>query len=103
VAAGGLVVTEYVEEAQNRNETIRRFIERDRLQAMFSKAVILIASYRKGEGDSGSRHCMQKAKLYGKKRYVMYNETLDKDRAIFGLNLDLFASGVTALTLGGIF
>jgi DNA processing protein len=34
---------------------------------MFSKAVVVIASYRKGEGDSGSRHAMEAAKTYGSK------------------------------------
>ena len=53
---GGLIITEYVSEPKNKYESVKRFIERDRLQALYSKAIILIASYRKGEGDSGSRH-----------------------------------------------
>lgn len=86
---GGLVITEYVYEPQKKYERIRRFIERDRLQAMISKAVVLIASFRYGQGDSGSRHAMQKAKEYGKKRFVMFNHQTDFDMAIFGLNQDL--------------
>lgn len=67
VETDGLVVSEYVNEPKNRHESIKRFIERDRLQALFSKAVVLIASFRKDEGDSGSRHAFEKAKEYGKK------------------------------------
>lgn len=63
----GLVITEYVNEPKNQFERIKRFIERDRLQAMLSKAVVLIASYKQGQGDSGSRHAMQKAKEYKNK------------------------------------
>ncbi len=94
----GLIVTEYVQEANNKYESINRFIERDRLQVMFAKGVILIASFRKGEGDSGSRHAMSKAKQYGVKRYVMYNWQTDNDDKIFGLNKDLVDNGVTILT-----
>ena len=52
----GLIITEYVSELKNKYENVKRFIERDRLQALYSKAVVLISSFRKGEGDSGSRH-----------------------------------------------
>lgn len=95
---GGLVLTEYISEAANRYESIKRFIERDRLQAMFASKIILIASYAQGQGVSGSRHAMQKAKEYGVERYVMYNERTDKDKPIFGLNEQLIADGVTILT-----
>lgn len=98
VKNNGLVITEYVTEPKNRFERIKRFIERDRLQAMFSKAVIMIASYRQGQGDSGSRHAMQKAKEYGKQRYIMFNVKTDKDKTIFGLNRDLLNDGATILT-----
>lgn len=82
----GLVITEYIVEAQNKYERIKRFIDRDRIQAMFSKAVVLIASFTQGNGDSGSRHAMQKAKEYGKLRYVMFDEKTDNDKSIFELN-----------------
>ena len=98
VENGGLVITEYVVKPKSRNGGIRRFIERDRLQAMFSKAVVLIASFRQGEGDSGSRHAMQKAKEYGHKRYVMFNEKTDKEQSIFGLNVQFLENGATLLT-----
>lgn len=98
VENGGLIITEYVNEPQNRFEKIKRFIDRDRLQAMFSKAVVLVASFRQGQGDSGSRHTMQKAKEYGKQRFVMFNEKTDTNQAIFGLNQDLLVDGVNILT-----
>lgn len=86
---GGLVITEYYRDPSSKYEAISRFIERDRLQAMFSKAIILIASYRKGEGDSGSRHAMESAKKYETERYVMYNSNMDADCIMFNLNKDL--------------
>ncbi|MBQ8196881.1 MAG: DNA-processing protein DprA [Clostridia bacterium] len=92
VENGGLIITEYVNESKNKYETVKRFIERDRLQALYSKAVILIASYRKNEGDSGSRHAFEKAKQYGKKRLVMYRES-DSNDLTFGLNKDYVMQG----------
>ncbi len=98
IASGGLVITEYVTEPKNKYESINRFVARDRLQAMYSSSIVLIASHRKGEGDSGSRHAMQKAKEYGKDRYVIYDENIDKNNPIFGLNKDLVGDGVIILT-----
>lgn len=98
IRGGGLVITEYISEALSRFESIKRFIERDRLQAMFASKIILIASYAQGQGDSGSRHAMAKAKEYGVERFVMYNEQTDKDKLIFGLNEQLIADGATVLT-----
>lgn len=83
---GGLVLTEYVNEPKERFEKIKRFIQRDRLQAMISKAVVLIASFVQGKGDSGSRHAMQKAKEYGKGRFIMFNKQIDLGKDIFELN-----------------
>lgn len=51
--------------------------------------IILIASHRQGEGDSGSRHAMQKAKEFGRNRYVMFNKKTDSNNSLFGLNEDL--------------
>jgi len=102
IDTGGLIATEYILEAESRYDAIKRFVDRDRLQAMFSKASILIASFRKGDGDSGSRHCIQKAKAYGRKVFVMYNQATDVDRSIFGLNADIISKGYKILTTGGI-
>jgi len=88
----GLLLSEYYKESTSKNDSIKRFIERDRLQAMFAKAIILTASYKKGEGDSGSRHAMEAAKRYGVTRYVMYNSEADKNNKMFGLNNELIAS-----------
>lgn len=86
VETGGLLVTEYYKEATSRNEAIGRYIERDRLQALFSKAIIMIASYKQGDGDSGSRHAMKYAESFLINRYIMYNEELDNADKRFGLN-----------------
>ena len=88
----GLLISEYVNEPKKKYESVKRFIERDRLQALYSKAVVLIASFRKGEGDSGSRHAFEKAKEYGKKRLVMYRE-IDANDLTFGLNKDYVLQG----------
>ncbi|MBR2377104.1 MAG: DNA-processing protein DprA [Clostridia bacterium] len=97
VENGGLIVSEYVSEPKNKYENVKRFIERDRLQALYSKAVVLIASFRKGEGDSGSRHAFEKAKEYGKKRFVMFRES-DSNDLIFGLNKDYVMQGETVIS-----
>ncbi len=89
---GGLIISEYINEPKNRYESVKRFIERDRLQALYSNALVLIASFRKDEGDSGSRHAFEKSKVYGKKRLVMYRET-DANDLIFGLNKDYVMQG----------
>ncbi len=98
IASGGLVITEYVNKPRNKYEVINRFIERDRLQAMLSKAVILIASFKQSQGDSGSRHAMQKAKEYGKFRYVMFNQKTDLGKEIFGLNQEMVIGGAIVLS-----
>ena len=71
------------------------------MQALFSKAVVLIASYRKGEGDSGSRHAFEKAKEYGKKRLVMYREK-NADDLQFGLNKYYVTRGEKVVTFNEI-
>ncbi len=97
VESGGLVVSEYILEPNTRQEGIGRFIARDGLQAMFANRIILIASYLKGEGDSGSRHAMEKAKAYGRERFVMYREE-DNDDPQFGLNRQILQDGAAVLT-----
>lgn len=90
---GGLLVSEYYEPPRGKNEIISRFVERDRLQAMFSDAIMLTASYALNNvgNDSGSRHAMEKAKLYGIKRGVVYNKIKHKDNPKFDLNRQLIA------------
>ena len=101
VENGGLIISEYVSEPKNKYELVKRFIERDRLQAMYSTVVVLIASFKKGEGDSGSRHALEKAKEYGRKRLVMFKES-DSNDLTFGLNKDYVNSGEKVLSLKAI-
>lgn len=98
IKRGGLAITEYVTEPKNGYQSIGRFIERDRIQAALSKNVILIASHKKGEGDSGSRHAMDKAKEYKKGRYVMFDNTTDFNSSIFGLNREQISDCAQILT-----
>lgn len=95
---GGLIISEYINEPKNKYENVKRFIERNRLQALYSIAVVLIASFRKGEGDSGSRHAFEKAKEYGKKRLVMFRES-DSNDLTFGLNKDYVIQGEKVISL----
>ncbi len=102
VANGGLVVTEYLNEAFSKQKFISRFIERDRLQAFFADCVLLSASYAPNAlgNDCGSRHALKYAKEAGIKRAVMYNEFLDKDNPQFDLNrVILREDGASAVIL----
>lgn len=78
----GLLISEYYKPPTNRYDMIGRYTRRDRLQALFGDMVILTASYsesnskRDKKKDSGSRHAMGKAKEYGIKRAVMYDENI---------------------------
>ncbi|MBR1774256.1 MAG: DNA-processing protein DprA [Bacteroidales bacterium] len=87
----GLLITEYHTNISSRYELSARYIERDRLQALYSDCVILSASYAENnEGnDSGSRHAMAKAKEYGIKRVVIYDEKKDINNPMFDLSRKL--------------
>ncbi len=91
ISNGGLVISEYYKEPTSRNVMISRYIERDRLQAMFSDGIVLSASYAKNNqgNDSGSRHAMQYAKDYSLPRAVMYNRETDATDEQFALNKQL--------------
>lgn len=97
VQSGGLVLTEYITEPATRYDRIRRLIERDRLQAMFAGKILLIASHLPGQGDSGSRHAMEKAKEYGTERFVLYAPTTDEADPLFALNRKYINEGVSLL------
>ena len=86
VDTGGLLISEYYKKPASKFESTKRFIDRDRLQAMFSKAIFLSASYSEGMGDSGSRHAMGKAEEYSLFRAMLYDEDFDKNNPQFGLN-----------------
>lgn len=81
VENGGLLITEYYEQPKSPQESAGRFVKRDRLQALFSDAVLLSASYNidskdpnNSQIDCGSRHALEKAKEYGLQQAVIYND-----------------------------
>lgn len=67
VSKGGLLVSEYYDTPRSRQAFLGRYVERDRLQAMFVRCVVLAASYDENNlgRDCGSRIALQKAKAYG--------------------------------------
>ena len=113
IDSGGLLITEYLTEPKAKMEMTGRYQERDRLQALFSNAVVLSASYAKNDlgNDSGSRLAMGYAQDYGLTRAVLYdpetnanNPKYDLNRKIIGeqppaiiINADSFEIGVSQL------
>jgi putative DNA protecting protein dprA len=94
VETGGLLISEYYTSPSNpRFEMTKRYIERDRLQAMFAKVVILIASYVVKKGDSGARHAMNKAFKYKHQICVMYDEKQDSHVDEMELNKQFVEAG----------
>lgn len=93
VETGGLLISEYYEAPKSRNDMVSRFVYRDRLQALFSDAVLLSASYAPNSlgNDCGSRHAMEKAKFYGIKRGVIYNDSKHHNIAMYDLNRQILA------------
>lgn len=101
VKAGGLLVSEYYDDATSRNQLSGRYLERNRLQAMFSDCVMLAASYSKNDQglDSGSRHAMEYARRYSIPRAVMYDRSTHADLPEFDLNRRLMDDpGVVAVS-----
>lgn len=88
VEQGGLLISEYYEAPTSKNDLISRFIVRDRLQALFSDGILLAASYAPNAlgNDCGSRHAMGKAKDYGIKRAVIYNDAKHCNISMYDLN-----------------
>lgn len=95
VASGGLIISEYLHECENpRFGLTKRYIERDRLQALFSDAVCLVASYAHSDSkgnknkDSGARHALEKAKEWGIPRIapkgLVGDERFNLNREILG-------------------
>lgn len=86
VESGGLLISEYYTNPTSMEQT-RRYVERDRLQALFSGMVILTASYTHESGkDSGSRHAMEKAKEYSVPRAMIYHPERNATNEKYGLN-----------------
>lgn len=96
VANGGLVISEYITETSNNSEAVARLIDRDRLQALFSDAVFLIASH--GENDKkqnpnidiGSRHALAKALEWGVPRLALQGRENDSQ---YNMNREIIANG----------
>lgn len=104
VLSGGLLITEYFEDSKSQMEMRGRYQERDRLQAMFSDAIILTASYdvNTDGNDSGSRLAMEYAKQYQIPRYIMYNEGIDIHNPQFDLNRRLLREGYSQMLKQGM-
>ena len=97
--SGGLVITEYFENALSQREMIGRYQERDRLQALFSDAIVLAASYAKNDLglDSGSRLAMEYAQQYGIARAVMYEPMQDESNPKYALNRQIISEGQVSI------
>lgn len=109
VDQGGLLVTEYYENFKSKMELSSRYKERDRLQALFSDTIILVASYSQDSAerwnmrdkklDSGARLAMEYARNYNIPRAVMYNKDIDVDNPMFDLNRQLIAEDKNVVIL----
>ena len=93
VKKGGLLVTEYYEDVSSKMELSGRYQERDRLQALFSDAIILAASYAKNDVglDSGSRLAMGYALNYGLPRAILYDKERNYSNPKYDLNRQVLA------------
>lgn len=99
VEEGGLLITEYYEPHKSAMDLSSRYKDRDRLQALYSDAIILAASYAPDSAnrwnlhgkklDSGARLAMEFAKNYELPRAVMYDEKNDQKNPMFDLNRQL--------------
>lgn len=110
VESGGLLISEYYEDFSNTRELTTRYVERDKLQALFCDTIILVASYSQNSNtiweelsgqklDSGARLAMEYARQYNIPRVVMYDKEKDKSNPMFDLNRQLLQEGdVSILT-----
>jgi DNA processing protein len=101
IVKDGLLVSEYYDEPKSKNDMVSRFVVRDRLQALFSDAVLLAASYAPNNlgNDCGSRHAMSKAKEYGIKRAVIYNEVKHANNPMYDLNRQILKEDSTVIRI----
>ena len=97
ISNNGLIISEYLTEPKSKMEFIGRYQERDRLQALFSDAIILSASYAKNDlgNDSGSRLAMDYALKYSIPRGVIYDDFISKNNHKYDLNRQLITDDVT--------
>lgn len=101
VESGGLLISEYLTEAKAKMEMTGRYQERDRLQALFSNAVVLSASYAKNDqgNDSGSRLAMGYAKDYELTRAVLYDPKTNANNPKYDLNRQIMNEQPPAITI----
>ncbi len=101
VESGGLLVTEYLTEPKAKMEMTGRYQERDRLQALFSNAVVLSASYAKNDlgNDSGSRLAMGYAQEYGLTRAVLYDPETNANNPKYDLNRQIIGEQPPAIII----
>lgn len=103
VENGGLLISEYLTSAKSKMELSGRYQERDRLQALFSDAIVLSASYAKNDmgNDSGSRLAMGYAKDYSIPRVVIYDNEQHSIDPMFDLNRQIISNdtGVTIINI----
>lgn len=87
----GLLISEYYEKPNSTKELKGRYIERDRLQALFSDCVLLVASYAENNlgNDSGARHAMNYALNYSIPRAIIYDPELNSNNPKYDLNRQL--------------
>lgn len=101
IESGGLVISEYLTEPKARREMTGRYQERDRLQALFSNAVVLSASYAKNDlgNDSGSRLAMGYAQDYGLTRAVLYDLDANANNPKYDLNRQVMSEQPPAIII----
>ena len=101
VESGGLLISEYLTEAKTKMEMTGRYQERDRLQALFSNAVVLSASYAKNDqgNDSGSRLAMGYAKDYELTRAVLYDPIINVNNQKYDLNRQIISEQPSAIII----
>ena len=101
VANDGLLITEYLSDPKSKMELSGRYQERDRLQALFSDAILLSASFAKNDvgNDSGSRLAMGYAKDYAIPRAVIYDGPKHSGDRMFDLNRQIISEDKDGLTI----
>lgn len=101
VESGGLLISEYLTEPKAKMEMTGRYQERDRLQALFSNAVVLSASYAKNDlgNDSGSRLAMGYAQEYGLTRAVLYDPETNANNPKYDLNRQIIGEQPPAIII----
>ncbi|AIE76171.1 DNA-processing protein DprA [Synechocystis sp. PCC 6714] len=101
VKKNGLLISEYYEKANSKKQLNSRYVERNRLQALFSDCVILSASYAENSlgNDSGSRYAMNYALSYSIPRAIMYDFVLNANNSKYDLNRQLLKEDNTVIVI----